>query len=344
VALLVAAALMTPLITPVLAQSPLPSFKVDPTQTSVSGLSSGAFMAVQFHTAYSASIMGVGVVAGGPYDCAFADISSLVDPVGDLVLADAGVQRCTNAEPVSPDGAQSLQKAKLFASFDRIDGVRHLATSRVYIFAGTKDRKVVPTVGAATYGYYRAAGVPATQMVYVHDVPAGHAFISPDATEDCNRTESPYINHCTVAGQPYDQARAILTQIYGQLNEPSPAQSGGTIAFDQSAFDDGGVLGPEGFLHVPRSCQEGAICRIHVVFHGCLQTTADIGDKFYTETGYNRWADANRIVVLYPQAPVDHPLNPDHCWDWWGYTGPDFDVRAGPQMRAVKNMIEHLVR
>jgi hypothetical protein len=41
---------------------------------------------------------------------------------------------------------------------------------------------------------------------------------------------------------------------------------------------------------------------------------------------------------------VDQPLNPDHCWDWWGYTGPDFDVRAGPQMRAVKNMIEHLVR
>ena len=32
---------------------------------SVSGLSSGAYFAVQFHVAFSSSIMGVGAVAGG---------------------------------------------------------------------------------------------------------------------------------------------------------------------------------------------------------------------------------------------------------------------------------------
>src|SRR4051794_11105406 len=48
----------------------LPALKVDTTQISVSGLSSGGFMAVQFEVAYSASLKGAGAIAAGPYDCA----------------------------------------------------------------------------------------------------------------------------------------------------------------------------------------------------------------------------------------------------------------------------------
>src|SRR5947209_17997558 len=39
-------------------------------ESSISGISSGAFMAVQFGTSWSAVIKGVGVIAGGPYYCA----------------------------------------------------------------------------------------------------------------------------------------------------------------------------------------------------------------------------------------------------------------------------------
>src|SRR5215467_13663560 len=42
-------------------------------ESSISGISSGAFMAVQFGTAWSSVIKGVGVVAGGPFWCAKAD-------------------------------------------------------------------------------------------------------------------------------------------------------------------------------------------------------------------------------------------------------------------------------
>ena len=31
------------------------------------------------------------------------------------------------------------------------------------------------------------------------------------------------------------------------------------------------------------------------------------------------------------------------CWDWWGYSGSDYLVRSGPQMRAVKAMIDRIV-
>src|SRR5437588_9574714 len=48
----------------------LPALNVDKTQTTVSGLSSGGFMANQLGYAYSSSFKGVAVFAGGPYMCA----------------------------------------------------------------------------------------------------------------------------------------------------------------------------------------------------------------------------------------------------------------------------------
>src|SRR4051812_9587144 len=39
------------------------------TQVTVSGLSSGAYMAVQFEVAFSRTVRGAGVIAGGPYFC-----------------------------------------------------------------------------------------------------------------------------------------------------------------------------------------------------------------------------------------------------------------------------------
>jgi poly(3-hydroxybutyrate) depolymerase len=49
---------------------PLPVLNVNIGETSVSGLSSGGFMAVQFQIAHSSIVKGAGIVAGGPYFCA----------------------------------------------------------------------------------------------------------------------------------------------------------------------------------------------------------------------------------------------------------------------------------
>src|SRR5215472_14438769 len=48
----------------------LPALNASIGESSVSGLSSGAFMAVQFGTAWSSIIKGVGVISGGPFACA----------------------------------------------------------------------------------------------------------------------------------------------------------------------------------------------------------------------------------------------------------------------------------
>ena len=49
---------------------PLPVLNLEAEETTVSGSSIGAFMAVQLQVAFSSAISGAGIVAGGPYDCA----------------------------------------------------------------------------------------------------------------------------------------------------------------------------------------------------------------------------------------------------------------------------------
>src|SRR5919112_3925315 len=61
--------------------------KLDRSSITVSGLSSGAFFAHQFHVAYSSLVKGAGIVAGGPYACA-EQIEGIVPPFGNpLILA-----------------------------------------------------------------------------------------------------------------------------------------------------------------------------------------------------------------------------------------------------------------
>ena len=48
----------------------------------------------------------------------------------------------------------------------------------------------------------------------------------------------------------------------------------------------------------------------------------------FTEgSGFARWADTNRLVILFPQVEA-RILNTKACWDWWGYTGKDFPASA----------------
>jgi poly(3-hydroxybutyrate) depolymerase len=308
------------------AADPLPSFHVDLAQSSVSGLSSGAYMAGQFHVAFSQTLIGVGIIAGGPYDCA----------EGQLGVA---LNRCMQTTGGRPDAAHLLARAEALARQGRIDPLSGLADDAVYVFSGTRDGTVTPPVVDQTVAFYRLAGVPEARIEYVHDVAAGHAILTEDRGNACGSTESPFINDCD-----YDQAGAILGHIYGSLNTPSREPGGRLIKFDQTEFlpePTSHGMAATGFAYVPPSCAAGEPCRVHIAFPGCKQTTDLIGDAFETETGYNRWADSNHLIILYPQAHAT-AVNPNACWDWWGYDDPNYATRSGRQMAAVRAMLTRL--
>ena len=125
----------------------------------------------------------------------------------------------------------------------------------------------------------------------------------------------------------------------------SPREPAGQLdTFDQGEFvkdlgDHG--LGDAGLVYIPPQCRASSDCRVHVVFHGCAQNKGSIGTTFATDTGYLPWADSNALIVLFPQVKR-MPANPQACWDWWGYTGREFLTQAGPQIIAVRRMLERL--
>jgi poly(3-hydroxybutyrate) depolymerase len=308
------------------AAAPLPALTVELARSSVSGLSSGAYMAGQVHIAYSELLIGAGIVAGGPYDCAEGQLS-------------VALSRCMETTRGAPDPERLFARAEALAAAGRIDPLSGLEGDRVYVFSGTADATVTPAVVARTVAFYRLAGVAEADIAYVHDLAAGHGFITLDQGNACALTRSPFVNDCD-----YDQAGAILTQIYGPLQPPAAPLTGELIAFDQTEFLPDATrhgLAATGYAYVPASCAGGALCRVHVAFHGCKQSHELIGDAFVQGAGYNRWADANQLVILYPQAHAT-ALNPNSCWDWWGYDDPDYMTRTGRQMAAVRAMLDRL--
>ena len=84
--------------------------------------------------------------------------------------------------------------------------------------------------------------------------------------------------------------------------------------------------------------------RLHVVFHGCQPGGSFVGDAFVRGAGYLEVAEANRVVLLFPQIEKSlQPLNAFGCWDWWGYEGEDYATRNGRRIRAVRAMIADLL-
>ena len=217
---------------------------------------------------------------------------------------------------------------------------------RVYIFGGTQDRVVRPSVVAATRDFFAAAGVAGDKLAYVDTVPAGHAFIAPAYGNLCETNGSPYVGRCKVNGGAYDQPRAILQHIHGTLKPAAATLSATVTPFDQREFGGASTgLDDTGYVYVPASCRTATgACAVHVVFHGCQQGARLVAGSVYSSVGYNHWADSNRLIVLYPQVAPSKalPTNPQGCWDWWGYSGLNFQVRGGAQLSAVKKMVERL--
>lgn len=317
----------------------LPALDADIAATTVSGASSGGYMAVQFHIAHSATVRGGGAVAAGPYYCARNSVYT-------------AYYNCMNPglwTPL-PTVRELAAAAERAAAEGLIDPTRHLAASRVWLFWGTRDRTVTAPVVEALQSFY-VRFVPAANVVLVRDVPAGHGMVTSDVGSACATTTSPFINDCD-----YDAAGRMLEHLLGPLAPPAAALTGRLVEFDQREFADGDAvaisMADSGFAYVPRACVSER-CRVHVAFHGCRQNAETVGDRFVRDAGYNRWADANRIIVLYPQTVARNGLggrgwrwnivvNPRGCWDWWGYTGPAYATKEGPQIRAVMAMVERL--
>jgi hypothetical protein len=306
--------------------------KIDPKEVSVSGISSGGYMATQYQFAHSASVKGAGVFAGGPYYCAQNNLNTA------LLTCMYGTM------PLSLPTLENF--ARNFASSGLIDPLSNLRNHKVYIFSGDKDATVKPTIVRGLETMYYDLGVLEENIESKFDLAAAHTFPTISFGNPCTTASSPFISKCN-----YDGAGITLEHMYGELKPPVPAPLTNIVAVDQKKYIGSSTLaslslGPEAYLYVPTGCKNGAgECKLHIAFHGCQQYKNAIGMSYVENTGYNGWGEANNIFILYPQATSSSfaPQNPNGCWDWFGYINKDYANQNGPQIRMVNRMVLDII-
>ncbi len=312
----------------------LPKINVDPARVMIAGLSSGAYMATQAHVALSDRIHGAALVAGGPYGCA--------DGTLDIALSS-----CMKGAPAI-DVAALVAKAAVRADKGEIPALSNLADDPVFVLHGSKDETVAESVSKASAEFYEGLrkdqpGASATKVTWDGARAFPHVFPVDSGEAACDKSESPYIGNCG-----YDAAGAIFTALYGPAPVAASTEGGAFTTFDQSPYATAGKkthMADHGEIYLPKACANGEPCGVLIALHGCQQNRDAVGEAFVRNSGFNRWADVYNVAVLYPQAHASlAPLNPKACWDWWGYTGADYELRSGAQISWMSNALDALTK
>ena len=280
-----------------LERASLGKYWVNSTDVHVSGLSAGAYMAVQLHVAFSRSIHGAGVLAGGPYYCARGSVS-------------VALTACMTT-PGAVDVDALIAATDRFAAAGDIDPTDSIRGAPVYIFAGTRDGTVDPEMSRLLETYYEHYLDGGSGIRTEYGIAAGHAHLTDNYGNACGTaSQSPYISDCD-----YDMAGVLLAHVAARpLQARTAMVDANLLTFEQAEFG-GRSMDALGFVYVPTACQAGTVaCGVHIALHGCLQARSNVGDVYVVHAGYNEWAESNNLIVLYPQADADALLgNPNAC-------------------------------
>jgi len=310
------------LATALAASSPAPTLNIDKQRITVSGISAGGQMAHQLHIAYPDVFSGAGIIAGGPFGCAD----------GSLAIA---MTRCISKTDSAIPVDELSAEIRTAAADGRIADNDSLADDRVWLFHGALDTVVAVEVSdalAALYGEF----IPESQILYLKDIAAGHNFPAKGNGHDCQASQAPFVGDCD-----FDAAGELLKHLYPGLDEPQTRSEQSLTSVKLPGAAEAG-LSDTAYLFVPPACIDGEqACAVHLVLHGCAQSTLQLGTEFIEQSGYLPWAEANQIVLAFPQVSSS-PVNPIACWDWWGYTGANYRWRDGAQMKLLVDWIHGL--
>jgi hypothetical protein len=299
---------------------------VDPLGITTGGVSAGCFASTQFHFAYSQTVKGNACIAGGPFYCAQASET--------LALT-----QCMMAESAPFINVPYLADiVRNTASNGFLDPVVGLGDARAWFYSARNDSVVAPLVVEKNAELYWQFVMNASSLQTVFDHSGEHAVPTDGWGNPCIYLGSPYINDCG-----YDAAGTALEFLYAGKTWLGFNAKGVLYSLNQTMYTGGTYdplwgLAETGYLWVPDGCA-GRRCKLHVHFHGCLQSYSDVGFDYIYESGFSGWSD---LVVLYPQA-VASAVNPNGCWDWWGYTGPAYASNIGVQNSAVWRIVQDLL-
>ena len=208
---------------------------------SISGVSSGAYLAIQAHVAYAEKIGSVAAIAAGPYHCAEGSVQT-------------ALARCMTGEGL--DVEPLIANTRDFSSAGTIAPLDDLAGSRVWIYHSPADSVVSPTAGTALFEFYTAF-VDASAVVFVDEIESAHGWVTVDAGVACNELGGDFVNACD-----YDAAGAILAHAYGELDPRVGAVAANLVVLDVGDyFDSDSNVSDSAYAYVPDACQSRSVRR-----------------------------------------------------------------------------------
>jgi hypothetical protein len=301
----------------------LPKLDLDPSRITVSGVSSGGFMAVQLHVAYSSVFNGAASLAGGIYECSKGDVGRS--------------QNVCMSGPQNIVAKDHVEIAKARALAGEIDDLNNIANDRVAVFSSPKDLVIKPVASDKLVEFYEAL-VSKPSITRLTNPDAAHGFPTLGYGNQCSMMGSPWLLKCNddVAGK----VLAAIEPASRAMTARGAQDLSNLIYFDQSKLLPAtSRMYGWGAAYIPKACRTAsAKCGLHVALHGCQMNPDFIQKQFVENAGYNEWAETNSMVVLYPQS-AKGTGNPYGCWDWFGFSGANYTTKTGAQMQAVRTLM-----
>lgn len=338
---------------------------------SVSGLSSGADFAVQFHVAFSSRVFGSAIFAGQPFHCAVQRFpgDQLQKPSPEVPVCEGCPSNTTlpydhcKHNSTAVDVNLLAATARKYATIGLIDDTSNLSSARVYLFRGEKDSHYDKTSVEKTRDFFKEFVKEESQLLYKDDIRAGHSYPLPGYL--------PYV--CGMAAMiqfplencGYDGPGAALHHLYDGIRSLNPKQSPHNslqleifdqtpyfnVSASETGFDDWGgvyvppacdISGPDTLRSIHQSRSE--ICDIHINFHGCGFTFAPIYELLVRSLTFNGWAKTNKMIVLYPRLKSHGNTSQTRqgCWNVYGQSGLLYDTKKGTQMVSVMAMVDNI--
>jgi hypothetical protein len=221
-------------------------------------------------------------------------------------------QKCMDISLGLPQTVALVQATMDYALYGMIDSTNNLADDKVYLFSGQADSVVNPLVVKSLQDYYFSF-MKLSQITTDFNIDAEHCLPTLNYGEPCDELASPYIGDCS-----FDGAGRAFQALYGKsgLKDRTKAIDSNLQTFSQLPYIPSSLssLDSIGYIYIPTKCSTKLVaCELHVSFHGCEQNLDLIGNDYAAKSGFNEWAEANNVIVLYPYVAVSEtvPYNPN---------------------------------
>jgi hypothetical protein len=303
----------------------------------ISGISSGGFMAAQMGVIYSDQFSGVGLVAGGFYFCAQNHLQNKLKDASNLWIGDLSLYQTQFRAPkglalqmfdlvgLSPHnpiyqavGVCMQNPSEAILSYDvvsenqrkyLISAAENIEKQKIFIYQGDNDKVVNPGMKDSLLNFYRHYNVPA-ENIKISQSSGGHNFPTDhEGEKSCLLQEVPYVASCGLDTAGDTLRHLVSADLTRTENRESNLQFLNSVTQDiprRLGIPRPKSIASYGYLAASPSClQDPDSCSVHVALHGCEMSDSfdEAFDQKYQKSmraGYPQMRTKEQSILFSP--------------------------------------------